>query len=213
MKKISIGTLGNTLVGKTALSRCYSGEEFEPNEIVTTGMGKFMKNIELKIKEKTINLNVIIHDTAGQEKYQAIALNYIRKCDGILLVYSIDDRRSLIDVEKWLTKIKESNQEENYPIVLLGNKIDLFKENNSDFVTKKEGEELAQKYNFKLFETSAKTKENVEEAFQYMIDLIVKNKEKELLGEKKKIVIGAEEDNKNDKTQKKKKKKLLLTKL
>ena len=205
MKKISIGTLGNTLVGKTALSRCYSGEEFEPNEIVTTGMGKFMKNIELKIKEKTINLNVIIHDTAGQEKYQAIALNYIRKCDGILLVYTVDDRRSLIDVEKWLTKIKETNQEENYPLVLLGNKIDLFKENNSDFVTKKEGEELAQKYNFKLFETSAKTKENVEEAFQYMIDLIVKNKEKELLGEKKKIVIGAEEDNKNDKTQKKKK--------
>ena len=48
MKKIKIGTIGNTLVGKTAICRNYLGEEFSTEQMLTVGMEKFVNELEVK---------------------------------------------------------------------------------------------------------------------------------------------------------------------
>ncbi len=177
MKKIKIGTVGNSLVGKTAISRNYLGEEFSPEDIVTIGMEKYEKEVEYTKNEKTIKTKIHIYDTTGNEKYEAIMINYIKKCDGVLLVYAINEEKSFKDIEKWINKMKELKPVDKYPIVLIGNKIDLEKER---VISKEKGEEIAKQYNFPFYETSAKTGDNINESFECLIDLIIQYKENEI---------------------------------
>ena len=175
MKKIKIGTIGNCLVGKTALCRNYLGEEFTTEQISTIGMEKFINEVELTIKENKIKTQVYFYDTSGQERYETTVFNFIEKCDGVLLVYAINFKESYNDISKWVNKIRELQSDEHFPVVLIGNKIDL---DNERVINKEDGEKVAKNYKFPFYETSAKTGENVKEAFQH---LIAEYKEDELL--------------------------------
>ena len=64
---------------------------------------------------------------------------------------------------------KKKRYNYNVPLVLIGNKIDL---ENERVVSKEEGEKFAYKYNIKFFESSAKNKTNVKEAFNYLIEMV-----------------------------------------
>ena len=174
-KKIKIGTVGNSLVGKTSICRNYLGEEFSPEDIVTIGMEKYEKDVEYTKNEKTIKTKIHIYDTTGNERYEAIMINYIKKCDGVFLVYAINNEKSFNDIENWIKKMRELIPVDNYPIVLIGNKIDL---EIQRVISKEKGEEIAKKYNFPFYETSAKTGDNINESFECLIDLIIQYKEK-----------------------------------
>ena len=63
-------------------------------------------------------------DTAGQEEYNSIAKNVLKNANGIILVYSVDDRESFKKIENWYKMAFEIVLEDT-PIMLLGNKIDL----------------------------------------------------------------------------------------
>jgi len=89
---------------------------------------------------------------------------------GIILVYSINDRRSFENIENWMKQISTSVDNDTV-VILIGNKADV--ENRE--VEKSEGEKLADQYNIKFFETSAKTGQNVQEAF-YQITKEIKQK-------------------------------------
>ena len=178
MKKIKIGTIGNSLVGKTTICRNYLGEKFSTEDLMTVGLDKFIKELEILIGEKTIKTNLLIYDTAGHEKYESIVFNFIKKCDGILLVYAVNSEESFNDISKWINKIRELQHNKDFPIILIGNKIDL---ENERVINKEQGDKVAKDYKFDFYETSAKTGKNVKEAFQHLINLIVKYKEDELL--------------------------------
>ena len=180
MKKIKIGTIGNIFVGKTALCRNYLGEEFTTEQISTIGMEKFINEVELTIKENKIKTQVYFYDTSGQERYETTVFNFIEKCDGVLLVYAINFKESYNDISKWVNKIRELQSDEHFPVVLIGNKIDL---DNERVINKEDGEKVAKNYKFPFYETSAKTGENVKEAFQHLIDLVIQYKEDELLND------------------------------
>ena len=178
MKKIKIGTIGNSLVGKTAICRNYLGEEFSPEEMLTVGMDRFVKEEEYIIREKKVRINISIYDTSGQERYETTVFNFIGKCDGVLLVYAVNSEESFNDISKWINKIRELQHNKDFPIILIGNKIDL---ENERVINKEQGDKVAKDYKFDFYETSAKTGKNVKEAFQHLINLIVKYKEDELI--------------------------------
>ena len=193
MKKIKIGTIGNTLVGKTAISRNYLGEEFSPEEMLTVGMDRFVKEEEYIIREKKVRINISIYDTSGQERYEAIIFNFIKKCDGVLLVYSITDEQTFNDLTKWINKIRELQPDTKYPVILVGNKIDLEEQR---VISKEKGEKIAKENLFPFYETSAKTGEKVNESFQHLIDLILDYKEELVNGNtKKNIKLEVDENN------------------
>ena len=169
MEKIKIGTIGNSLVGKTSICRNFLGEEFSTEEMVTVGYERYINDLEFTIKEKTIKTNILIYDTAGNERYEGIIGNYIKKCDGVLLVYSINNEESFNDISKWVKKMRELKPVDNYPIVLIGNKIDW---EDQRVISKEKGEEVAKQYKFPFFETFAKSGENINESFQHLIKLI-----------------------------------------
>ena len=194
---IQLGTLGDSGVGKTNLSTVYVDNKFSQEFISTIGFNCLIKNIKIKINDIEKNIKVKIWDTAGQEKFKSISVQYIKNCLGILLVYSITQQESLKNIENWMKEVNEKKNVENIPLILIGNKCDL---ENERTVSKEEGEKLANKYHMKFFECSAKNGINVNEAFQYLIDEIVKIYKNEFLNEEdNNIKENKQKDNNNKK--------------
>ena len=83
-------TLGESLVGKTSLLRRYLENKFDDNSLTTIGLSFSFKDIILKNGEK-VQLKLL--DTAGQEKYRALAKSYFKNADGVFFVYAINDEK------------------------------------------------------------------------------------------------------------------------
>ena len=160
-----IATLGDTTVGKTSLTVKYVDETFDLNTLHTIGVDSKIKYITLENGE---NIKVILIDTAGQEIYRSLAANYLKKADGILLVYNITDKDTFEGVKVWIKSIKEESGDSR-PIILLGNKSDL---NDKRMIKKEVGEDFAENEGIKFYETSCKTGENVEKAINDLVKQI-----------------------------------------
>ena len=69
-----------------------------------------ISTIGVDFKIKTINIENIkikmqIWDTAGQERFKTITETYYKGSAGIILVYSITDRKTFANIENWLKQI------------------------------------------------------------------------------------------------------------
>ena len=137
--KYNISLLGDHSVGKTCFFTKLSRNLFGPT-IDTCGIDK----VTLKFNDVEINIggnivkqsfNIGLFDTAGQERYRSITMNHILGADGIILIYDITKKESFIHVEYWLKSIKEILSDwknSDYVIMLLGNKLDLDKEEEQE---------------------------------------------------------------------------------
>ena len=196
LTRINLITLGDGQVGKTSLILRYTNDYFGNNYIATIGFDYKFKNEKLKNGEE---ITVKIFDTAGQEKYRSLAANFLKKADGIILVYDITYKISFENLNKWLKDINENAK--GLPIVLIGNKTD-FEENRE--VSKEEGNEFAKKINeeIEFYEASCKTGENIKEAIRFLVEKIYKKYQGKNMAEES-IIIKKENKNKNNKKDKK----------
>ena len=131
------------------------------------------------------NVKLQIWDTAGQERFKNITASYYRGGNGILVVYDITDRESFNNLNSWLSEIEKSANKNVYKI-LIGNKCDL---EEKRAVTYQEGKDFADSNGMKFIETSAKTCQQVNEAFETLTQEIIKlnaSKDKVLQEPKKK---------------------------
>ena len=87
---------------------------------------------------------------------------YINTGQGFLLVYSVTAKRSFDTINEMRDTILRSKECSKFPMVLCGNKCDLEKERK---VTLEDGKELAKSWDIAFFETSAKSRINIEESF------------------------------------------------
>ncbi|KAL0490517.1 Ras-related protein Rap [Acrasis kona] len=125
---------------------------------------------ELTIDGREVVLDIL--DTAGQEEFHTLRDQYIRHAEGYVIVYSINNRNSFDEVETFIKQILTTREveEEQFPnaaseaaIVIVANKCDL---ENERLVPVDEAKKLAAKYGgFTFFESSAKSKSNVQETF------------------------------------------------
>ena len=103
-----------------------------------------------------------IIDTAGPEEFNALRDQWIRDCEAIMIVYSITSRDSFGQCLPYIDQAKRVKDKDDLPIVLMGNKLDLEEERQ---VSKKEGIDFAKQHGCVFFESSAKTRVNVDEGF------------------------------------------------
>ena len=153
---IKIIILGDSKVGKTSFIIRFTKNKFDETYLSTIGID-YQDRI-INIENKLYKL--MYYDTAGEEKYKSIPKNYIKNMQGIILMYDITDKSSFDSIIDWISDVKEIKGE-NFPMILVGNKIDL---NESREVTEEMGYELAEKNQIEFFETSNKDGTNIQEA-------------------------------------------------
>lgn len=164
--------LGKSLVGKSALTYRFINDQF-PKEHDTTIEDQYKINMTID----GTNCVLEILDTAGQDDYQSMIETWINFGSGFLLVYSIDDMESFIEVKKKYDKLVLIKGKEPYSCILVGNKCDLGDELRK--VPTKEAEEFAKSKGIPFLEASALNKINVRESFIKLVhDLYEKSEEK-----------------------------------
>jgi len=157
-------TLGDSGAGKSSLLLRYTQGEFACEYMPTIGIDFRLKNIE--VNGRTVKVQV--WDTAGQERFRTITHNYYRGAHGIALVYDTTNEISFYNIKKWIQDVR-TYAESNVNLVLIGNKCDL---ENEKAIPKEKGQEIADEYDVKFFETSAKENINVQEAFSCLVNMV-----------------------------------------
>ena len=164
--KYNIMTLGNTAVGKTSFIIRYTENTFSDNYLTTLGIDYKSKIITLE-DHKSYNINFF--DTAGQEKYKSLAINVIKKADGVILMYDVTDKKSFEAISTWMKNVIDIKGKD-FPVMLVGNKIDLVDHRE---VSTEDGENSAKQYGIQFYEISNKFGTNIEEACSGLIKLVV----------------------------------------
>ena len=149
--------IGDSAVGKTSLINLYNFKEINHTHIPTLACDYFITNE--KVDGRPVKL--LVWDTAGQERFRAISTTYVKNARGILIVYSVTDRNSFNNVNRWLDDVV--NVVDNFVMILVGNKSDL-KEDRK--VSYEEGKKLANEYRVPFYETSIYTDKLPEHAFE-----------------------------------------------
>ena len=175
LKLILVGQRG---IGKTSLVKRYIDDSFTKTYQMTLGQELYSK--EIKFHDIRCVLN--IHDLAGQERFSKFRQIYLRRADLGFLVFDITSQVSLKDLEtNWLSEIEQTileqftSKSQTFPVILVGNKIDLKASHNS--VNQNEVNNLKRRIKTKYpqiklisyIETSALENKNVDEAFTELV--------------------------------------------
>lgn len=148
--------IGDSGVGKSSLLLRFANDEFQETYMSTVGLDFKIRTVE--IDDKLIKLQM--WDTAGQERFRTITSSCYRGAHGIMVVYSVTDRRTFDNVQHWLHEMEKYSDNESVVKLLVANKTDLMR-----VVEEDEGRKFADELGMEFIETSAKTSDNVEESF------------------------------------------------
>ena len=167
--------VGDSFVGKTNIMSKYLKDEFHEDSKATVG-------VEFGSKQFTIeghSIKAQIWDTAGQERYKAITSAYYKGAKGAFVVYDITRKTSFESIDRWVNDLTAA-ADKKITIVVIGNKCDLEDQRQ---ITKEQGEEKSAKLEVAFLETSALSGENLDKAFELMMNEIYKKCHEEMLAE------------------------------
>ena len=132
-ENIKIILLGESGVGKTSIINSFNNGAFNDNRESTASCSQITKQIEIKNKKYSLN----IWDTAGQEKYRSLNTIFIKDAKIIILVYDISSKNSFSELNYWYDFIHEQINFKNIILGIIGNKSDLFlEEEGREYATK-----------------------------------------------------------------------------
>ena len=184
--------VGDSSVGKTNIMSKYLKNEFHEDSKATVGVEFGSKQFSVEGHQ----IKAQIWDTAGQERYKAITSAYYKGAKGAFVVYDITRKQSFDSVDRWINDLRAA-ADKNLSIIIIGNKCDLEDQRQ---VNKEQGEDKAKNYEVAFMETSALSGENLDKAFDKMINEVYKKCHEEMIAEADIDIVGKSEDINLDKT-------------
>ena len=174
-RDIRLVIIGDTRVGKTSIRDQYVNHKLDKMVQPTTGCGYFTKQLNVNGQD----VNLVIWDTAGMERFRPINTVYYHRANACILVYDVTKPETFQNINNWLKEFVDhrgiSNMSE-FPFLLLGNKSDL----PDHAVQISEAQEFAQTNGEMLFyEVSAKTGDNIQTAFEALTKKVLEKESKE----------------------------------
>mmetsp|Transcript_1261 Transcript_1261/g.2809 ORF Transcript_1261/g.2809 Transcript_1261/m.2809 type:complete len:183 (-) Transcript_1261:874-1422(-) len=156
----------------------YVSKKFSNQYKATIGADFLTK--EVQVEDRLVTMQ--IWDTAGQERFQSLGVAFYRGADCCVLVYDVNTAKTFENLDNWRDEflIQASPKDpDNFPFVVLGNKVDV-DGGSSRVVSKKKATGWgASKGDVPYYETSAKEDINIDAAFQCIAKNALKNEVEE----------------------------------
>ncbi|NXO15072.1 RB18B protein, partial [Oriolus oriolus] len=153
--------VGDSAVGKSSLRRRFTDGAFEPRLKPTVGVDFTAKKMVVESRA----VQPAVWDTAGQERFRTLTPSYYRGAQGVVLVYDVTRKDTFTALQRWLNELETYSTNSNTVKMLVGNKTD----KPDREVERKEGLQFAGKHSLLFTETSAKTQEGVQNAFEELV--------------------------------------------
>lgn len=138
--------IGDSRVGKSSLLLRYVDQRYSGSFISTIGIDFKTKKLEIDGEEITMQ----IWDTSGQERFRSITTSYFKGANAMILAFDLTDLHTFNRVSNWIKEVNRLASDDTI-LYLVGTKQDLKRQ-----VTEEAAKALAEKYQLKYIETSAK---------------------------------------------------------
>ena len=152
--------VGDAGTGKTCIISRFISNKFDKSQMTTACPSFCTKTVFYPEYNKKINLD--IWDTAGQEIYRAISKLFYQNAGVGILVYDITSSKSFESIKNYWYKELKENTEPNIIFNIVGNKIDLFE---NEQVNEEEAKNFAKSINAGFYLTSAKSNLEINNLF------------------------------------------------
>lgn len=156
-RELHVVVLGAGGVGKSCLTAQFVHNEWIESYDPTI---EDSYRTQLQVDGRQVVLEIL--DTAGTEQFVAMRDLYMKTGQGFLLVFSITSPSSLNELAGLREEIIRIKDDENVPMVIVGNKADL---EESRVVQRAKGFSISQRWGAPYYESSARTRTNVDEVF------------------------------------------------
>ncbi|KAL6662166.1 hypothetical protein ACP70R_000025 [Stipagrostis hirtigluma subsp. patula] len=158
--------VGDRGVGKSCLLQQFTDQEFRQEHDLTIGVDFGTPVVAVDGKPTKL----LICDTAGQESFRSIERSWYRDAAAVILVYDITRRETFDHV---VSKLQDARKlaPADVTVMLVGNKCDMSDERS---VSYEEAVRFAMEHGILFMEASARTAQNVEEAFSMAARIVSK---------------------------------------
>jgi len=147
--------IGDPGVGKTSIVAKHVSSAFKENYIPTLGTNISSKNYTIAGNP----VSLMIWDIAGQEVFKTIIQKYFEGTNAAFIVFDVTRPETYHSVALWNEEMMRFVSRTT-PVIVVGNKTDLPRK-----IDKKGGEKMANQLKADYIETSAKTGDNIDIAF------------------------------------------------
>ncbi len=166
-KVVKLIILGDGGVGKTTLANHYIKRKFDPDI-------KMTKGIDFQSKEFRVNGDIwrlVLWDMAGQDHFQFLIDDFIKGAVGAMILVDLTRFSTFIKIKKWIELLDTNGR---IPILIVGNKLDIIKSEESIISYDTFVSDLKEQFTniFDSIKISSKTGENIDSAFQLLVDAI-----------------------------------------
>ena len=160
VEQVKVVLLGESGVGKTSIIAQFTSGKFDPDCVTSLSAQFISKTIEFENLQKAIKFD--IWDTAGQEKYRALAKIFYKDAKVIILVYDITDQKSFDELKNYWYEMVNSNADKDAMIAIVANKNDLY---DNAQISQEEGLAYAKSIGAIFQSTSAKSDSGINTLF------------------------------------------------
>ena len=163
--KVKICMVGDSAVGKTSLIKKFVLDLFDDSYITTIGT-KITKRT-IKILDDETTMDMMIWDIMGQTSFRSLLQDaYFYGTHGVLAVVDSTRLDTLENIHEWVDSIRHVVGE--VPMIFVANKCDLEHKVTMEMLDKE-----LDRYESKFMYVSAKTGENVSDAFTKLGESVI----------------------------------------
>lgn len=179
MIDLKVVLFGDGAVGKTSIARRYLGKGFSERYKKTIGVDFFIQERKYYDSELgDVGIKWLIWDLAGEPSFEQVRGDYYSGAKAGVAIYDISRAETYHNLPNWIEEFW-THAGGTYPLILVGNKIDLRDRGRSEVPTSS-GRQYARNLeehidiSVPFIETSAKRGEHINEAFDMLATQIIR---------------------------------------